>query len=124
MEANGGARCARCSHYTGLGATFCANCGLALHDPLKTGKDRPGSLGEVHMPASTGKSVVHRLLRLLFTLWLVAYPVISCGPMLVGAATGGSAGGYAALGGVLVGGALLIPWLVGLLVLGLLTRMS
>jgi hypothetical protein len=51
----------------------------------------------------------------------VAYPVISCGPVLLGASSGGSAGGAAALGGVLVGGLFLVPWLVGLLVLGMLT---
>jgi hypothetical protein len=57
-------------------------------------------------------------------VWLVAYPVLSCVPMLAGSASGGPSGGTAALGGLLFGAVFLIPWLVGLLVLGLLVLMT
>ena len=70
------------------------------------------------------RSLTHQVLRLLLTIWLIAYPVIACGPVLIGSAAGGSSGGAAALAGLLVGGVLLWPWLVGVLVLGLLTVLS
>jgi hypothetical protein len=61
---------------------------------------------------------------LLLTIWLVAYPVVSCTPVLLGAIAGGTRGGSAVLGGLLAGSFLLIPWLVGILVLGLLALLT
>jgi hypothetical protein len=66
----------------------------------------------------------HRIIRLLLMVWLIAYPVISCGPILLGAAAGGTSGGYAALGGLIMGSVLLVPWLVGVVVLGLLALLT
>lgn len=66
----------------------------------------------------------HRIIRLLLTIWLVAYPVISCAPVLIGSAAGGREGGGAILGGLLVGTVLLGPWLIGILVLGLLALLT
>jgi hypothetical protein len=66
----------------------------------------------------------HKIIRFLLTIWLVAYPVVACGPVLIGAASGGSSGGYAALGGLITGSVLLVPWLVGILVLGLLVLLT
>ena len=70
------------------------------------------------------RSLTHRVLRFLLTVWVVAYPVISCGPFLLGAAMGGRTGGYTALSGLLLGGLFWGPWLVGILVLGLLVLLT
>jgi hypothetical protein len=67
---------------------------------------------------------VHRLLRLVFSIWLIAYPVIACVPTIAGMAAGGTSGSWQVLGGLLVGSVLLVPWLVGLLVLGLITLLT
>jgi hypothetical protein len=124
MTTERGARCPRCSRYAGPGASFCPHCGTSLGGASHPRDDAPQPpIHEVFLvPPRTSR--VHQVLRLLFTIWLVAYPVISCGPVLLGASSGGSAGGAAALGGVLVGGLFLVPWLVGLLVLGMLTLLS
>lgn len=66
----------------------------------------------------------HRIIRLLLTIWLVAYPAVSCAPIVIGSAAGGSGGGAAILTGLLAGSVLLIPWLVGVLVLGLLALLT
>lgn len=66
----------------------------------------------------------HRTIRLLLTIWLVAYPVVACTPVLLGSISGGSGGGYAILGGLFAGSILLLPWLVGILVLGLLALLT
>ena len=68
--------------------------------------------------------MIHRLLRWLFAIWLIAYPVVSCGPILLGMAAGGASGGTTALGGLVVALVYLIPWLIGLLVLGLLSALT
>jgi hypothetical protein len=66
----------------------------------------------------------HRIIRLLLTIWLVAYPIVSCTPVLLGSIAGGAKGGNAVVAGVLVGSFLLTPWLVGILILGLLALLS
>jgi hypothetical protein len=66
----------------------------------------------------------HRIIRLLLTIWLVAYPVVACTPILFGSLTGGRGGGAIAFGGLIAGGLLLWPWLVGILVLGLLAILT
>ncbi len=62
---------------------------------------------------------MHATLRLLLAIWAVAFPVISCGPILLGAnegATGALVGGIA---GLILGSVLFAPWIVGLIVLGI-----
>ena len=54
---------------------------------------------------------VNTILRLLLAIWVIGYLVLSCGPMFLGDV---GAGGL----GLLVGGVLLVPWLVGVLVIG------
>ena len=57
-------------------------------------------------------------LRVAFVGWLVAFPLISCAPVLLGdGAVGTLIGGFFSL---VLGSVLLVPWIVGLLVLGLL----
>jgi hypothetical protein len=53
------------------------------------------------------------LLRVLLVVWIVGYLLISCGSIIDGDVGGG-------LLGLVAGAVLLIPWLVGLLVLGVL----
>ncbi len=58
-------------------------------------------------------------LRLLLAIWAVAFPVISCGPILLGVnegATGALVGGIA---GLILGSVLFGPWIVGLILLGI-----
>jgi hypothetical protein len=66
----------------------------------------------------------HRIIRLLLTMWLVAYPVVACGPMLIGALACGRGGGVAAASGLVAGALLLGPWLIGILILGLLAILT
>jgi len=66
----------------------------------------------------------HQIIRVLLTIWLVAYPVVACTPMIVGTLAGGSGGGMATFGGLLAGMLLLGPWLVGILILGLLALLT
>lgn len=124
MTTERGVRCPRCSRYAGSGASFCPHCGASLRGASDPPDDAPAPLIHDVFLVPHRRSLVNQILRLLFTIWLVAYPVISCGPVLLGASSGGPAGGAAALGGVIVGGVFLVPWLVGLLVLGLLTVLS
>jgi hypothetical protein len=65
-------------------------------------------------------SQLHRLLKGGLGLWAIAYPVMSCAPLFM---TGVDSGGAAAGGGLaslVVGATLFGPWIVGLLVLGVL----
>jgi hypothetical protein len=55
--------------------------------------------------------LLNTALRVLLAIWTLGYLVIACAPLLTGDA---GAGGL----GLLVGGVLFVPWLVGLLVLG------
>ena len=124
MPADTGARCPNCSRYIGLNANFCPICGIDLRTP-----DEPGPpvnppfrvRAEVTLPQ---RSFLHRLMRSLFVVWLIVYPVISCGPVLMGSAMGGTVGGATAITGLVVGGVFVMPWLVGVLVLGLLTALT
>ena len=68
--------------------------------------------------------ILHSIIRLLLTICLVAYPVISCAPILMGAIAGGSSGGGAVVSGLFAGSLLLMPWLIGILVLGLLALLT
>ena len=70
------------------------------------------------------KSLTHRVLRAALTIWLVAYPVVSCGPALAGVAVGGTSGGLTVLTALLVGSVLWWPWIVGVIVLGLLALLT
>lgn len=54
---------------------------------------------------------LNSVLRLLLAFWTVGYLVISCVPMLTGNAAASGVG-------LLAGAVLLVPWLVGVLVLG------
>lgn len=60
---------------------------------------------------------MNRILRLLLGVWTIGFLVVSCFPMLTGNATAGGLG-------LLTGAVLLIPWLVGVLVLGVLVWLT
>jgi len=70
------------------------------------------------------KSLTHQLLRAALTIWLVAYPLVSCTPVIAGVAAGGTGGSMAALAGLMFGGLLWGPWIVGIIVLGLLALLT
>ncbi len=62
---------------------------------------------------------VRKLLKQLLGVWAIGYPILVLLPMLSsnGTAGGAVAGGIASL---LVGGVLLWPWIIGIIVLGVL----
>ena len=61
--------------------------------------------------------MVNRILRAILLVWVVGFLVVSCLPMLTGNVTAGGLG-------VLVGAVLLVPWLVGVLILGVLVWLT
>ncbi len=104
------ARCPNCSQDVAVDAAFCPSCGSAL-------RPAPASPGPGSAPTRSG---AYRFLRLLFVTWLIAYPVLGCGSMLLGASVGSGGASMALVSGAILGLAFLIPWLIGLAVLGLL----
>lgn len=120
-----GLRCPNCSETTSADAEFCPHCGTPLGsepvpDRAEATDVRRLPQAEV-VPAPPKRSTVNRRLRLLLLIWIVAYPVILLGASLLGARLGPDAASMAAVSSVVIGAAVLIPWLVGLLALGLLT---
>lgn len=122
-SATSGSRCPACSRFAGLDAAYCPHCGATLKFPAQRHAEGRSPRPEA-VAAGQPRSLVHQVLRLLLTTWLVAYPLVACVPVLLGSASGGAAGGAAVLGGLIAGWYLLIPWLVGVLVLGLLAVLS
>jgi hypothetical protein len=118
-RSDSGFRCPICVRAVPVDATFCPNCGSSLGLPS-------GALPStrVEVIAHGDQSFLHRFLKLLLAVWLVAYPIVACVPVIAGAATGGTAGGATIVAGVLAGGFLFWPWLIGIVVIGLLTVLS
>lgn len=107
------ARCPRCSRYAGSDATFCPHCGASL----AAAEQPPTWRADVTLHRATGSSV-HRTLKVIFAIWLVAYPVVACSPVLFGASS------LVVAGSLLAGILLLVPWLIGDLILGLLVVLT
>jgi hypothetical protein len=64
----------------------------------------------------------NRKLRIALAIWAVAFPVVSCAPaILADGITGTLLGG---LFGLVLGSVLLVPWLIGLVVLGALVYLT
>ena len=82
--------------------------------------DRPPRQAEI-VPPPSERSHAHRVFRSLLLIWIVAYPVVVLAASVVGAGRGRDPGSMAAVTIVVIGLALLIPWLIGLVALGLLT---
>jgi hypothetical protein len=61
---------------------------------------------------------MNTILRVILAIWTIGFLVISCGPMLLGGS--GTATGV----GLFVGAVLLVPWLIGMLVLGVLVWLT
>ena len=61
-------------------------------------------------------------LKLILVIWLVAYPVVACGPMIL--TEGGLSGMIGNFIGLTLGGLLFVPWLIGLVVLGALVWLT
>jgi hypothetical protein len=110
----GRALCPGCSGPVGPGNAYCPACGRALSLPPAS-PDRPADA-----PAQV-PSRGYRRLRLVLLIWLIAYPIISCSPVILGAATGGVSLGLA---GLLVAATFFVPWLVGIAILGALLLLA
>ena len=61
----------------------------------------------------------HGILKGLWALWTVSYPVISCSPLLTSGGT--AAGDWQA---IIIGAFLFFPWIVGIIILGILVMLS
>ena len=106
-----GVRCPTCARYAGAYAAFCPHCGARLAG-APAGLPRVAGLASYAVSIEPRRrSSIHQVFRLLFTIWLVGYPVIACGPVLLGAASGGASGSAVAVGGIVVGWVTLLPWL-------------
>ena len=68
-------------------------------------------------------STPHVLLKWALALWAIAYPIVSCSPMLIGTSSAGAAAatGFAS---IILGTALLVPWLIGIVILGVLVLVT
>ena len=62
------------------------------------------------------RGTLNRRLKIILAIWAVAYPVVSCGPMAL--TEGGISGAIGTFVSLTLGGLLLVPWLLGLVVLG------
>ena len=74
-------------------------------------------------PVSEG-SGLHRLFRWALAAWAIAFPVISCSPLFVTGTDSAGAVGVGGLTSLVLGATLFGPWIVGLLVLGVLVWVS
>lgn len=119
-SADTGFRCPVCVRAVPVGAAYCGNCGASLYAVSTNPTPPRAEIVIGHGP----RPLMHRILRILLAIWLVAYPVISCAPIIGGVVVGGSSGGGAMLGGLFAGWLLFAPWIVGILVIGLLTLLS
>ncbi len=75
---------------------------------------------QVEMEGGTARRVIKQLLG----VWAIGYPIISILPLL---STGGDGAGGVAVGGLaslIVAGALFGPWIVGLIILGVLVLVA
>jgi hypothetical protein len=117
-----GSRCPNCSRFAGPDAAFCPHCGVALG---RTAASPNAQLPKAEVVIGHGpRPLGHRIIRLALTIWLIAYPVVACTPVVIGSISGGAGGSAAILGGLFAGGILLGPWLIGILVLGLLALLT
>ena len=120
MEGESSARCPVCSRWAGVGAAFCPHCGTRLNAADGPAAGPAGPTTHWSDRERPRRGTVHGLLKLACAIWLVAYPVISCGAIVMGAGAGGTGGGLLALGGLIAGAVLFWPWVAGLVVLGFL----
>jgi len=76
-------------------------------------------LGSLRRLGTVGDSGLRSLLKPVLVVWTLGYPVISYSPLLLAGqgAGGAAAGGLAAL---FAASFLLVPWLIGIVVLGVL----
>lgn len=66
----------------------------------------------------------HHVLRWVMLLWLIAYPVVSCAPALIGHEGNVATGTVGAIASLALGAALLVPWILGIVVLGVLLAVT
>jgi hypothetical protein len=61
-------------------------------------------------------------LKIILAIWAVAYPVLACGPAYL--TQGGVSGAIGNITSLFLSSVLLIPWLLGLIVIGALVWIS
>jgi zinc-ribbon domain len=106
---------------------FCARCGRPFRAAVaaaQTVAQVPPPSPQWQPPARTGDSGLRKILKLGLVIWTLGFPVVSCSPLL---ATGAATPGAAAVGGLtalLISSALLVPWLIGIVILGVLVAVT
>jgi hypothetical protein len=101
-----GATCGGCGAFLAPGAAICERCGWRARADDASPDDMFGRLAEMSW---------HGLWKWLWVVWTIAYPIISVGDLL------GTQGQPVAQFGILVvAGFSVWPWLVGVIVLGVL----
>ena len=67
---------------------------------------------------------MHDLLRVILVVWVVGYLVISCGPLALAATGDAPTALIGIVASLILGSALLGPWIVGLVILGILVVLT
>ncbi len=82
--------------------------------------DRPLSetFGRVGFPSR------HRILKQLLGLWAIAYPILIFLPLISTGTSNAGATTVGVLAMIVVGSTLFFPWIIGLIVLGVLVAVS
>jgi hypothetical protein len=96
----------------------CPHCGNAITPAFAAPRFAP-----THQPAAAvprEDSVGRQILKVLLAIWAIGYPVLRCSPLLAtgtGSAGAAGAGGFTAL---ILSSVLFFPWIIGIIVLGIL----
>ncbi len=118
-------RCPGCAAPNTAGQAFCGSCGLDLRTDWVQARPEPLAPAWVQPPPGyRPRSPIHGIMKALLVLWTIGYPIVSCSPLL---AAGGSGTAGAAAGGlasVIAASVLFFPWIVGVLILGVLTLVT
>jgi hypothetical protein len=59
------------------------------------------------------------LARLVLLGWTIGFPVVSCAPLLATGTDSAGATGVGILAAIIVGGTILVPWLIGVVIFGI-----
>jgi len=123
VHAPGRWRCPECGHTNSPRDRFCGGCGYDddVDADEQDADDYPRQADlRVEMEGGTARKVFKQLLG----VWAVGYPVVSLLPLF---STGTNTAGATAVGGIaslIVAGALFGPWIVGIIILGVLVLVS
>ena len=121
VHAPGRWRCPECGRTNSPRDRFCGGCGYDDETDPQDAEDFPPQADlRIEMEGGTARKVLKQILG----VWAVGYVILAILPILT---TSGSGAGGAAVGGLasfIVAGVLFGPWIIGLIVLGVLYLVS